>query len=144
MSLKSLKLISTTWVFPYRSWFSVSKMDGTRLSSQPKLLLEEDRESGIGSTLDLSSSFEDYNQHTNHQSNACSHRAADRLPQEKGTRVTWGIKSHIHLLLKRRISRAAETDPHAQKTHGGASGISQSGQQRPNPAVPQQCLAACG
>lgn len=119
MSLNSSKLIFTTCVCSFCSCLSVSRVDGTRLSSQPKLLLEEDRESGIGSTLDLSSSFDDYNQHTDHQSNACSHRAADRLPEEKGTRVTWGIKSHIHLSLKRQISRAAEAEPHAQKTHGG-------------------------
>lgn len=70
------------------SLLSGLRVHGTQLSSQPKVLLEEDRESGIGSTLDLSSSFEGYNQHTNHHSNTPSHREADRLPEEKGTRVT--------------------------------------------------------
>lgn len=69
------------------SLLSGLRVHGTQLSSQPKVLLEEDRESGIGSTLDLSSSFESYNQHTNHHSNTPSHREADRHPEEKGTRV---------------------------------------------------------
>uniref|UniRef100_A0A3Q3JKD1 Sodium-dependent phosphate transport protein 2A n=1 Tax=Monopterus albus TaxID=43700 RepID=A0A3Q3JKD1_MONAL len=51
-------------------------MHGTQLPSQAKLLLEEDRESGIGSTLDLSSSFEGYNQHTNQHSSKPSLREA--------------------------------------------------------------------
>ncbi|XP_029298099.1 sodium-dependent phosphate transport protein 2A [Cottoperca gobio] len=55
------------------------RMHGTRLSSHPKLPQEEDRESGIGSTLDLSNS----NQHTNHHSNKLSLREGDRLPKEK-------------------------------------------------------------
>ncbi|XP_070769125.1 sodium-dependent phosphate transport protein 2A [Enoplosus armatus] len=55
------------------------KMHGTQLSSQPKLPLEEDRESGLGSTLDLRSSFEGYNQHTNHPSKTPSLREAGRL-----------------------------------------------------------------
>uniref|UniRef100_A0A7N8X337 Sodium-dependent phosphate transport protein 2A n=1 Tax=Mastacembelus armatus TaxID=205130 RepID=A0A7N8X337_9TELE len=58
-------------------------MHGTQLSSQAKLPQEEDRESGIGSTTDLSSGFEGYNQHTNHHSNHPSLREADRLPREK-------------------------------------------------------------
>lgn len=62
-------------------------MQGTLLSSQPKLPLEEDRESGIGSTLDLSSSIEGYHLRTNQNSNTPSLREADRLPKEKGTRV---------------------------------------------------------
>uniref|UniRef100_A0A3Q3JUH4 Sodium-dependent phosphate transport protein 2A n=1 Tax=Monopterus albus TaxID=43700 RepID=A0A3Q3JUH4_MONAL len=52
-------------------------MHGTQLPSQAKLLLEEDRESGIGSTLDLSSSFEGYNQHTNQHSSKPSLREAE-------------------------------------------------------------------
>lgn len=63
-------------------------MQGSPLSSQPKLPLEEDRESGIGSTLDLSSSIEGHHLHTNHHGNIPSLREADRLPKEKGTRVT--------------------------------------------------------
>lgn len=65
-------------------------MHGTRLSSKPKLPQEEeeeDRESGMGSTLDLSSSLECYKQHTNHLSGKPSLREADRLPKEKGTRA---------------------------------------------------------
>nr|XP_020478208.1 sodium-dependent phosphate transport protein 2A-like [Monopterus albus] len=58
-------------------------MHGTQLPSQAKLLLEEDRESGIGSTLDLSSSFEGYNQHTNQHSSKPSLREAGSLPKEK-------------------------------------------------------------
>ncbi|KAM3867110.1 sodium-dependent phosphate transport protein 2A-like [Diretmus argenteus] len=52
------------------------------LSSQPKLLLEEDRESGIGSTLDLISSFEGYNQHTNPPSNIPSPVGGGILPRK--------------------------------------------------------------
>lgn len=63
-------------------------MHGALLSSQLKLTLEEDRESGIGSTLDLTSSFEGYHQNTNHHSNNRPLREAERLPKEKGTRVT--------------------------------------------------------
>ncbi|KAL3044923.1 hypothetical protein OYC64_013236 [Pagothenia borchgrevinki] len=58
-------------------------IQGTQLSSQPKLLQEEDRESGIGSTLDLSSSFEIHNQHTKHQTSGVSPREEDRLDIEK-------------------------------------------------------------
>ena len=73
-------------------------LSGLRMhGTQPKPLLEEDRESGIGSTLDLSSSFEGCRQHTNHQSNAPSLREAHRLPEEKGTRVAWGGEQHIRL-----------------------------------------------
>ncbi|XP_044061376.1 sodium-dependent phosphate transport protein 2A isoform X2 [Siniperca chuatsi] len=60
------------------------RMHGTQFSSQPKLQLEEDRESGIGSTLDISSGFEGYSQHTNHHSNTPSLREADRFPKERG------------------------------------------------------------
>lgn len=61
-------------------------LSGLRMhGTQPKPLLEEDRESGIGSTLDLSSGFEGYRQHTNHQSDTPSLGEADRLPKEKGT-----------------------------------------------------------
>ncbi|XP_044220633.1 sodium-dependent phosphate transport protein 2A-like [Thunnus albacares] len=60
------------------------RMHGAQLSSQPKFLLEDDRESGIGSTLDLTSSFEGNHQHTNHHSNKPSLREADRHPKEKG------------------------------------------------------------
>ncbi|XP_026214253.1 sodium-dependent phosphate transport protein 2A [Anabas testudineus] len=60
------------------------RMHDTQLSSNPKLPLEEDRESGIGSTLDLSSSFEGYNQHTNHHHSKPSLQLqANRLPKEQ-------------------------------------------------------------
>ncbi|TKS72421.1 Sodium-dependent phosphate transport protein 2A [Collichthys lucidus] len=59
------------------------RMHDTELSSQPKLPLEDDRESGIGSTLDLSGNFEGYNRHTNQHSNTPSLREADGLPEEK-------------------------------------------------------------
>ncbi|XP_059202488.1 sodium-dependent phosphate transport protein 2A [Centropristis striata] len=59
------------------------RLPGTQLSSQLKLHQEEDGESGIGSTLDLSSCFDCNNQHTNHRSSKPSLRGADRLPKEK-------------------------------------------------------------
>nr|XP_046261829.1 sodium-dependent phosphate transport protein 2A isoform X2 [Scatophagus argus] len=61
--------------------YSGLMMHSIQLSSQPKVLLEEDRESGIGSTLDLSSSSEGYNHHTNHPFNTSPLREADRLPE---------------------------------------------------------------
>ncbi|KAK9518004.1 hypothetical protein VZT92_023333 [Zoarces viviparus] len=59
------------------------RMHSTQLSSQPKLPQEEDRESGIGSTLDLCSSFEGHNQHTNHHSSKPAFRETDGLPKQK-------------------------------------------------------------
>uniref|UniRef100_A0A3Q3JUJ6 Sodium-dependent phosphate transport protein 2A n=1 Tax=Monopterus albus TaxID=43700 RepID=A0A3Q3JUJ6_MONAL len=56
-------------------------MHGTQLPSQAKLLLEEDRESGIGSTLDLSSSFEGYNQHTNHSLQTTAAETSNKIKQ---------------------------------------------------------------
>uniref|UniRef100_A0A667ZZZ4 Sodium-dependent phosphate transport protein 2A n=1 Tax=Myripristis murdjan TaxID=586833 RepID=A0A667ZZZ4_9TELE len=44
---------------------SEARLHSGLLPSQPKLPLEDDRESGIGSTLDLISSFESYNNQTN-------------------------------------------------------------------------------
>lgn len=61
-------------------------MHSTQLPSQPKLPLEEDRESGIGSTLDLTGSFEGCNQHTNHHASKPSLTEAGAFPGEKGTR----------------------------------------------------------
>ncbi|XP_053179539.1 sodium-dependent phosphate transport protein 2A [Scomber japonicus] len=69
------------------------RMHSTQLSSQPKFPLEDDRESGIGSTLDLTSSFEGYRQHTNHQSNKPSLEEADRLPKEKGASQQTSVES---------------------------------------------------
>lgn len=59
------------------------RMHSTQLSSKPKLSVEEDRESGIGSTLDLTCSFEGYSQHTNRHSNRPSIEEAERVPREK-------------------------------------------------------------
>ncbi|CAK6956536.1 sodium-dependent phosphate transport protein 2A [Scomber scombrus] len=69
------------------------RMHSTQLSSQPKFPLEDDRESGIGSTLDLTSSFEGHCQHTNHQSNKPSLEEADRLPKEKGASQQTSVES---------------------------------------------------
>ncbi|KAM9740511.1 sodium-dependent phosphate transport protein 2A [Menidia menidia] len=57
-------------------------MHADRLSSQPKLQLEDDRESGIGSTLDLTSGFEGHGVHTNQHADTPSPKAADRIPGE--------------------------------------------------------------
>ncbi|KAG7230262.1 hypothetical protein INR49_024366 [Caranx melampygus] len=58
-------------------------LDHNGMMIHSKLQLEEDRESGIGSTLDLSSSFEGFNQHTNHHHNKPAIREADSLPIEE-------------------------------------------------------------
>ncbi|XP_035506448.2 sodium-dependent phosphate transport protein 2A [Scophthalmus maximus] len=63
--------------------YNEMRVHGTQFSAQPKPSLEEDRESGIGSTPDLSSSFQGHNVHTNHHSNTPSRGEADRLPLEK-------------------------------------------------------------
>ncbi|XP_056239549.1 sodium-dependent phosphate transport protein 2A [Seriola aureovittata] len=55
-------------------------LDHNGMRMHGKLPLEEDRESGIGSTLDLSSS---YNQHTSQHANKPSIREANSLPTEK-------------------------------------------------------------
>uniref|UniRef100_A0A665U514 Sodium-dependent phosphate transport protein 2A n=1 Tax=Echeneis naucrates TaxID=173247 RepID=A0A665U514_ECHNA len=56
---------------------------GTLFSSQVKLPSDEDRESGIGSTLDLSSNLEGYKQQTNDQPSKPSVREAKNLPTLK-------------------------------------------------------------
>uniref|UniRef100_A0A3Q1ESH8 Sodium-dependent phosphate transport protein 2A n=1 Tax=Acanthochromis polyacanthus TaxID=80966 RepID=A0A3Q1ESH8_9TELE len=58
------------------SLLSGRRMDAPQLSSQPKLPLEEDRESGIGSTLDLSRNSESCSQHTNHSFNSSPQTSA--------------------------------------------------------------------
>uniref|UniRef100_A0A3B4WRS7 Sodium-dependent phosphate transport protein 2A n=1 Tax=Seriola lalandi dorsalis TaxID=1841481 RepID=A0A3B4WRS7_SERLL len=70
---------------PHLSVYSSCLLSGMRMHG--KLPLEEDRESGIGSTLDLSSS---YNQHTSQHANKPSIREANR-------------GSHTHLLGCQRI-----------------------------------------
>uniref|UniRef100_A0A3Q3H0G2 Sodium-dependent phosphate transport protein 2A n=1 Tax=Labrus bergylta TaxID=56723 RepID=A0A3Q3H0G2_9LABR len=65
------------------SLLSGERAQGTQLSSKPKQLLEEDRESGIGSTLDLTSRLEGYNQHINHHSSSPSLGEPGTLPTEK-------------------------------------------------------------
>ncbi|XP_072252486.1 sodium-dependent phosphate transport protein 2A [Leuresthes tenuis] len=68
------------------------RMHTAQLSSQPKLLMEEDKESGIGSTHDLTSSFEGYGVHTNHTP---SLKDADRLPRENADRSqTTAVSPH--------------------------------------------------
>uniref|UniRef100_A0A3Q4HB35 Sodium-dependent phosphate transport protein 2A n=1 Tax=Neolamprologus brichardi TaxID=32507 RepID=A0A3Q4HB35_NEOBR len=60
------------------------RIHSAQLPSHPKLpLAEEDRESGIGSTLDLTGSFEGCNQHTNHHSDKPSLMEAGTFPGEK-------------------------------------------------------------
>ncbi|GLD48735.1 sodium-dependent phosphate transport protein 2A-like isoform X1 [Lates japonicus] len=83
MSSRSITIVSSGR--STRLDYNGMRMYNTQLSSQPKLALEEDRESGIGSTLDLSGSFDGYSQHTNHHFNKPSLREADRLPIEKGS-----------------------------------------------------------
>ncbi|KAL3972911.1 ADP-ribosylation factor GTPase-activating protein 2/3 [Sarotherodon galilaeus] len=64
--------------------FSGVRIHSAQLPSHPKLPLEEeDRESGIGSTLDLTGSFEGCNQHTNHHSDKPSLMEAGTFPGEK-------------------------------------------------------------
>uniref|UniRef100_A0A672ILV2 Sodium-dependent phosphate transport protein 2A n=1 Tax=Salarias fasciatus TaxID=181472 RepID=A0A672ILV2_SALFA len=56
----------------------------TRLSSKPEPSLEDDGESGIGSTLDLSRSFERNRQHTNQRSDEPPPAEADNSTQTPG------------------------------------------------------------
>ncbi|CAB1421145.1 unnamed protein product [Pleuronectes platessa] len=70
-----------------------------RLFSQPKLPLVEDRESGLRSTLDLSSTLEGCNQHTDHHSNKPSPPQADTLPAEKGQLSSHIVRLTVSLLL---------------------------------------------
>ncbi|XP_068441266.1 sodium-dependent phosphate transport protein 2A [Clinocottus analis] len=58
-------------------------MYDTQLFSQPELPHEEDRESGIGSTLDLCSPFEGHNRNAHHPSSKPTFRETDRLPKQK-------------------------------------------------------------
>lgn len=75
------------------------RMQGTQLSSKPKLLQEEDRESGIGSSLDLSSgTLESYNQHTSHSSSSPSLGQAGTFPTE---RVITNRTRHVLLNLSK-------------------------------------------
>ncbi|XP_055368522.1 sodium-dependent phosphate transport protein 2A [Betta splendens] len=59
------------------------RLHDARLPPHPPHPPEEDRESGIGSTLDLCSTFEGYSQHTNHHFNKPAAVEAERLPGEK-------------------------------------------------------------
>uniref|UniRef100_A0A3B4TH90 Sodium-dependent phosphate transport protein 2A n=1 Tax=Seriola dumerili TaxID=41447 RepID=A0A3B4TH90_SERDU len=65
---------------PHLSVYSSSLLSGMRMHG--KLPLEEDRESGIGSTLDLSSS---YNQHTSQHANKPSIREANNCSPQTTT-----------------------------------------------------------
>uniref|UniRef100_A0A8C6NZ48 Sodium-dependent phosphate transport protein 2A n=1 Tax=Nothobranchius furzeri TaxID=105023 RepID=A0A8C6NZ48_NOTFU len=58
-------------------------MDAAQLSSQPKVPLEEDRESGIGSTLDLTNSFEGLSQKTDRRSTSSPRGKAYAPPREE-------------------------------------------------------------
>ncbi|XP_029917465.1 sodium-dependent phosphate transport protein 2A [Myripristis murdjan] len=63
--------------------YSEARLHSGLLPSQPKLPLEDDRESGIGSTLDLISSFESYNNQTNQTlSNKSAPVEAGRLSKQ--------------------------------------------------------------
>ncbi|KAM9375995.1 sodium-dependent phosphate transport protein 2A [Pholidichthys leucotaenia] len=62
---------------------SGARMHSAPLYSHPRLPQEEDQESGIGSTLDLISSFEFCSQHTDHHSNQPPLKKTDRTPREK-------------------------------------------------------------
>ncbi|XP_047441255.1 sodium-dependent phosphate transport protein 2A [Mugil cephalus] len=62
---------------------SGGRTDVAQLPSQPKLPLEEDRESGLGSTLDLANSVEGYSQHINHLSDKPSLEETERLPGDE-------------------------------------------------------------
>lgn len=92
-------------------------------SRHPKLRLDEDTESGIGSTLDLTSSSKGDGKHTNQPFGSPSFRAADRLPRENGTRWSSIGVSYFHLKewqlvwfpLKRLII-TAEAEPKAYRT----------------------------
>uniref|UniRef100_A0A3Q3H0F7 Sodium-dependent phosphate transport protein 2A n=1 Tax=Labrus bergylta TaxID=56723 RepID=A0A3Q3H0F7_9LABR len=79
MSSRSIIIMSTgrSTGLDYNS----KRAQGTQLSSKPKQLLEEDRESGIGSTLDLTSRLEGYNQHINHHSSSPSLGEPDKTKQ---------------------------------------------------------------
>ncbi|XP_041846266.1 sodium-dependent phosphate transport protein 2A-like [Melanotaenia boesemani] len=72
-------------------------MPSAQLSSQPKLLLEEDRESGIGSTLDLTSSSESPSQHTNHHFSTPSVKDSGRLPRKKADNSTQASRASLHM-----------------------------------------------
>ncbi|XP_070693298.1 sodium-dependent phosphate transport protein 2A-like isoform X2 [Pempheris klunzingeri] len=81
MSCRSITIVSSGWSTGLE--YKGVRIHSAQLSPRPKPQLEEDRESGIGSTLDLSSSFEFYNRHTNHHSDTPSLREAKRLPKER-------------------------------------------------------------
>ncbi|KAK7922814.1 hypothetical protein WMY93_009716 [Mugilogobius chulae] len=91
-----------TIVTPARS----TEFDYKGLKLQSKLSSEEDRESGIGSTLDLPSSFESYKPHTNHLSSTLSVTPADRRPQE--TAGLAPISAATPLSVKRLLSGLAK------------------------------------
>lgn len=120
-------------------------MNGTQPSFQPRVLQEEeDRESGIGSTLDLSGSFENDNRRTNHRSNMLPHWEAGGHPEGKGTGVATRVMHH-HLPFKEngqsaqdRSARSLDKDRTRRHTRGQSCCVFNS------PAVTQQCLAADG
>ncbi|KAM9849768.1 sodium-dependent phosphate transport protein 2A-like [Aulostomus maculatus] len=62
------------------------RLHGAQFSLQPKFPPEDDRESGIGSTLDLVCTFEGCYQNTNQHLNKSALREEDRPPRDNGTR----------------------------------------------------------
>uniref|UniRef100_A0A672IPL7 Sodium-dependent phosphate transport protein 2A n=1 Tax=Salarias fasciatus TaxID=181472 RepID=A0A672IPL7_SALFA len=72
----------------------------TRLSSKPEPSLEDDGESGIGSTLDLSRSFERNRQHTNQRSDEPPPAEAGAPPRETGTGTPGVTSDRIKQLFK--------------------------------------------
>lgn len=119
-------------------------MKGIQPSFQPRVLQEEeDRESGIGSTLDLSGSFENDNRRTSHCPNTLPHWEAGGHPE--GTAVATRV-THHHLPFKEkgqsaqdRTTRSLDKDRLRRHTRGQSCCVFNKG-----PAVTQQCLAADG
>lgn len=101
------------------------KVKGTQPSFQPRVLQEEeDRESGIGSTLDLSGSFENDNRRTNHRSSTLPHWEAGGHPEGKGTGAATRV-AHHHLPFKEkgqsaqdRTTRSLDKDRLRRHTRG--------------------------
>ncbi|KAM6924317.1 sodium-dependent phosphate transport protein 2A isoform 2-T2 [Xenentodon cancila] len=83
--------------------YSGVRMHVPQLSSQPKLQTEEDRESGIGSILDLTSSFEGYSEHFNHHSSKPQLSETDGLPEERGSPAQTPAES-LHTLKRHLIN----------------------------------------
>ncbi|XP_061582247.1 sodium-dependent phosphate transport protein 2A [Cololabis saira] len=82
--------------------YSGSRMHAPQLSSQPKLQSEEDGESGIGSILDLTSSFDGYSELVDRHSSKPPLTETDGLPEERGSSAQTsaeGLHKLRHLLI---------------------------------------------